>query len=1215
MEWHKDETVTALARRGDWPALIRHFIARNCYDPALDAAVHVLSEQLGTEQSLDLVQAKVLRLLRMWNEPAIHSTLEEILPQLERKDEIVALQMLGAFSDAFAVEQLALQPIQAGTEKQVLVLISRIDEVLSIVESECEPAVSAILNKARFIGLDRIGHLESALGAGEKAVSLFREIAKSDPDPFNVILGWLLSHYSLLLSSQGKLEASIQPLQEAVGIFHQLADADPVTNNPLLAGCLSDLSMRLAEIGQLEEALPPAQEAVDRYRTLSAGEDASIKAELARCLCNLSIRLRSLEHEDEALRVGRESVALYRALSELDPVAYASACAWSCGNLAVTLCAVDRLQDAVHEVTEAIRVSRIAAESDPNVAVPELAGYLGSESVYLAELGRWEKAVESAREAVTLLRKHSGQNSLRHYLPLANHLAHLSERLGSIRCQDQAIKREALAFGKESVDLFVALSVSDPESVRLNLARAYITVSLCLRNMGRFAEALLSVDKAIEHLRVAALRGAGSVEADLAQAQVHRSAYLLFLGNIYDARMTATDSIDIFQRLPTSIQTVLGQHRASAHRILGLTYSSPKCSSDSNLRKAVDSFREAVHWIEVYRGALRDPRRRRRVIGENVQMFYELLADAAIELWEKSDDVGAFQEALLAAEGSRQRQVLDQLRSEVVLPDAPDAVSQDWRLWFERLEAAELDIEQFELSNINGHRFDISRSIAVQASDCFGATMDFRRFEWSRVAIRAKLVENREAIEERHRLSLLEVRRFHADFDPYQPLPIAGLDDARELLECVPGAVFIEYVISQASGYALLVHARGIHSVRLPCLNTCEVRRCAMRWREGCPNPSDSDLIRQEALECWGAGLELKLLELAPKVLWPVLRALSEFQERCGFVAKSLILCPHMYLNMLPFHAMPLDEGGCELLADRYAISYTPSLSILAQCARRKPDARRPFLIGNPAEDLLFMGVATEAYRVMNPAAEVIHGMDASVDTFLDKAGEMGRVAIWAHMQASSDPMGSSIGFGAGTVLSLSQIYRLLRLRSRPDVELNGCASGLMSPVRDPGNGSPANEDGDSGLTDFDGLPMGFLFAGARSVVSTLWTVYDLSAALLMHRYHIEHAINGLGPVSAMQGAGRWLRREIRNGSELLAAGESLLGRVPVAWASEHPDYIDCCRRLLSREAEEHPHDPPFASPIHWASHYVTGWCWDPVDFDENTRSNYEPGSNSAKFG
>lgn len=1199
MEWYQDQTITALAKHGDWPALVRHFIARNGHQTYLDAAVQVLTEKVGFEQSLDQALENLICLLRMWNEPAFHKALEEILPQLKHKHEIVALQMLGAFNDAFFVEQIAFQRIQSNAEKEVLMLIGRIEQVLSMIESEREQAVCAILNKARFIGLNKIGHLEKALCAGERAISLFRELAKSDPNFFNVILGWLLSNCSVLLRKHGQHEASIQQLHEAVRILRQVADADPVTIYPLLAGCLSDLSMLLGERRQLQEALPPAQEAVDRYRFLSAGEDALIKAELARCLCNLSIRLRCLERQDEALRAVRESVALYRALSNLDPVAYASDSAWSCGLLAVSLCAVDRLQDAVHEVREAVRFSRIAAASDPGFAVSELAGHLGSEAVYLAALSRWEESATCAREAVTLLREHSNRNSLRDCLFLANHLAHLSECLGNIRCKDEAIKQEALAFGREAIDLFVAISRSDPEAVRLNLARAYITESICLRDLGRFAEALLSVDRAIEHLRGDVLRKPGFAEADLAQALVHRSAYLMFMGNLEGARTAATDSIEVFQQLPPTVQTVLAQHRAGAHRILGLIYASPESSSEPNLRNVLKSFREAADWIEVYRGGLRDPKRRRRVIGENVQSFYELLADASIELWDKSFDVGAFQEALLAAEWSRQRQMLDQLRSEVLLPDAPDAVSQDWRLWFQRLETAEADIEQFELSNITGHRFDISRFISVQASECVAAFGHLGRSEWNPAAIRAKLVENREALEERHKLSLLEVRRFDPCFDPYQPLSVVGLDEARKLLEFVPGAVFVEYVVTQTSGYALLVHARGFRSVRLPCLNTFEVRRFAMKWQEGYPNPGDSDLVRQEALECWGAGLELRLLEFAPKVLWPVLKALSEFQEREGVLTKCLILCPHLYLNLLPFHAMPLDEGGCELLVDRYAISYTPSLSILAQCARRQPDAGRPFLIGNPAEDLLFMGLATEAYRVMNPAAEVIHGMHASVDTFLGKAGEMGRISIWAHMQASANPMGSSIGFGGGTELSLSEIYRLLRLKSRPDVELNGCASGLMSPVRDSCSGSPANEDGVPGLTDFDGLPMGFLFAGARSVVSTLWTVYDLSAALMMHRYHVEVSVNGLGPVSAMQEASRWLRREIRNGSELLAAGESLLGRVPVAWASEHPDYMDCCRRVLSREADEHPDDPPFASPIHWASHFVTGWCWDPVDFTE----------------
>jgi CHAT domain-containing protein len=342
-------------------------------------------------------------------------------------------------------------------------------------------------------------------------------------------------------------------------------------------------------------------------------------------------------------------------------------------------------------------------------------------------------------------------------------------------------------------------------------------------------------------------------------------------------------------------------------------------------------------------------------------------------------------------------------------------------------------------------------------------------------------------------------------------------------------------------------------------------------------------------------GLRAKLAELAPQVLWPVLEALRKFSAREGFKPEGLILCLHQYLNLLPFHAMPVDSGGDELLIDRFEVSYAPSLSMLKHGARRRPGGGKTCLIGDPKGDLRFIELVTLAYRRAHPEAEVIHGEDGTVGSFLQRGGQMQRAEIWAHMGAAEDPMDAGIQFAQGEVLRLHQIYRELRLRLRPHLVLNGCESGLMSPVRRPGTKKKGKDPGEVYLTDFDGLPMGFLFAGARSVVSTLWTVYDLSAALLMDRYHQELRGENATPAGALRRASQWLRKEIRNGEDLRGVGEDLLSRVPAEWAWQNADRIEHCRKVLAERAEEHQADPPFAEPLHWASHYVTGWSWGAV--------------------
>jgi CHAT domain-containing protein len=663
-----------------------------------------------------------------------------------------------------------------------------------------------------------------------------------------------------------------------------------------------------------------------------------------------------------------------------------------------------------------------------------------------------------------------------------------------------------------------------------------------------------------------------------------------------EALERAEEAVNVYCQISNVTQHANADLGFKVYHNLARVYLTPDESGARDLTRALGALRQSIEYVEVHRGSFRDDAQRRRVLAEGMAS-YELLVQTAVDLWDIQRDVQPLREALHAAEGIRQRQLLERLRSEVLEPDAPEAVRQEWRLWFEELEAVESALETLALSSLSGNLPGLESGQASPTADDPWSVQSEAPAQVDLEPIRVTLERRRDEAALNHDRALLAVRQTHTNFDPYQPLPRANHQDAQRLLEAVPGTVFVEYVVCSAGGYALLIQGEHAHPVRLPELSVRGAIDLATRWMDGYTEPTDNREQRVAILRQWGQGMEAKLLEFSPKVLWPVLEALKEFEELHQFKTSRLVLCPHQYLNLLPIHAMPLEGQGADLLVDRYEVSYVPSLSMMKQCAGRRTGSGRKILFGNPTDDLRFIGAATEAFRGDHPEAEVIHGRTASVEHLIQRGGDMGWGDIWAHMSASADPMSAGILLGDGEVLRLERIYRELRLRLKPHLTLNGCESGLMNPMRRKKQGGEANESNSVDLTDFDGLPMGFLFAGARSVVSTLWTVFDISAALLMDRYQGEMAKDGSTPAMALQRASQWLRKEIRNGAELQAVGEDLLRRVPEAWAREHPEEMAYCRWMLAREAPEHPQDPPFASPLHWASHYVTGWSWDPVEF------------------
>ena len=156
--------------------------------------------------------------------------------------------------------------------------------------------------------------------------------------------------------------------------------------------------------------------------------------------------------------------------------------------------------------------------------------------------------------------------------------------------------------------------------------------------------------------------------------------------------------------------------------------------------------------------------------------------------------------------------------------------------------------------------------------------------------------------------------------------------------------------------------------------------------------------------------------------------------------------------------------------------------------------------------------------------------------------------------------------------LSLGDAFCRLNLGHCMLAILNGCESGMLLPNR---------------TDEYLALASGFLHAGAKCVLSTLWAVHDLSAALLMDRFHAEW-LGGKSPAAALREAARWLREDIRNGNDLLK-------RVLPEFLREIPEGTalrEACLARAHEYAARAGDTPPFASPTHWAAFTTVGMAW-----------------------
>jgi CHAT domain-containing protein/tetratricopeptide (TPR) repeat protein len=215
-------------------------------------------------------------------------------------------------------------------------------------------------------------------------------------------------------------------------------------------------------------------------------------------------------------------------------------------------------------------------------------------------------------------------------------------------------------------------------------------------------------------------------------------------------------------------------------------------------------------------------------------------------------------------------------------------------------------------------------------------------------------------------------------------------------------------------------------------------------------------------------------------------------------------IIPHGMLHFLPFHAF---FDGDQYLMDRFEVSYAPSASVLRYCVENPEIVGASPLIVGVADELVPM-VDDEVRKLgaLFPEGRVLSGEAATRQAFSDAAQSASFIHVATHANFRQDnPMFSSFKLADGYVTALD----LFSMDCRTNlVALSGCQSGLAEI---------------SGSDDLLGLIRGFLYAGARSLLLSLWSVNDESTMLLMSEFYKEWQ-KGANKAQALQSAMRSVR-------------------------------------------------------------------------------------------
>lgn len=514
----------------------------------------------------------------------------------------------------------------------------------------------------------------------------------------------------------------------------------------------------------------------------------------------------------------------------------------------------------------------------------------------------------------------------------------------------------------------------------------------------------------------------------------------------------------------------------------------------------------------------------------SVRQFYELYADVLMQLHRDHPRDGLDGKAFEVSERARARSLLDYLKeSEInIRADADTALLEQ-----ERTVQRQMNEASVRRAQLSANPGSAESTAVVKEIDALTT-----QYEELQARIRSNSV------------------RF-ASGSPPQPI---GLKDSQLLLD--DKSMLLEYMLGEDRSYLWVVTQTDLYSFELPPRSKIEleVEEFRQLLTANQPVPRENYEVLQRRIAEADQNLSSHSAGLGKALLGQVADKLDD---------KRLLIVPDGRLQSIPFEVLTLPDvkGSPVTLIDSHEIAYEPSasaLSIVRQAvALRKIGSGSVAVFANPVFDVNDPRVKqtkSETGSSPNDQAQLVR------QAFRDVGQETTAIPPLPASREEADAIFSvipwlsglkAIDFKAsrGTIgqTDFTQ-YRIVHFATHGFVDYEHPElSGLVFSMVDE-NGTP--QDGFLRMHDIYnlklpvdlvvlsacntglgrevkgegliGLTRGFMYAGARGVVASLWKVDDDATAELMKYFYAGMFQKGLTPAAALRDAQLALRSRKR---------------------------------------------------------------------------------------
>jgi CHAT domain-containing protein len=404
-----------------------------------------------------------------------------------------------------------------------------------------------------------------------------------------------------------------------------------------------------------------------------------------------------------------------------------------------------------------------------------------------------------------------------------------------------------------------------------------------------------------------------------------------------------------------------------------------------------------------------------------------------------------------------------------------------------------------------------------------------------------KLQSELTSLREQHKRITARMRQLSPDYDTIKEPPSYSLQQIQKLVVADDQTVLLEYFLGPKASYVWAITRNGVKVFELPNADviTAAARRVYQKVSQETDAETTGDLSKASA-------------ELAKMILRPVADELT---------TSRVIVVADGALNYIPFQLLPNPQADNEPLVVRYEVINAPSASTLGQLRQEKQQRQHgtkvlaafgdpvfasnyaQFKDSSPGEVMAANNrsrdIEVEADRfdpnsiqpllytrrelknlndIVGPMSRVVSGFEASRET-LDTLDLSQYSILHFATHGFFDPKNpEQSGFVLSMVdltgrvqdgfITMQDVYRL---HAPVDlVVLSACRTGLGKDVRGEG---------------LIGLTRGFMYAGASSVVASLWKVDDEATAELMKQFYTNMLQKDMRPAEALRSAQNTLRQ------------------------------------------------------------------------------------------